>query len=165
MPKSLYFSHLFSNITFYMGNFWIQISTIYLAGIAGIWKGVPVGFAIQAHPLMTAFFTALGSITVVMVLLLAGEPLKRWILSRYSAGKLERKKGRMMRLMDRYGVAGVGLVASGLIGPVLSTLLGLVLIPKTRKLMFFLIAGVVLWSGLLTLVVSMGLTVMFSGSA
>ena len=71
----------------------------------------------------------------------------------------------MMRLMDRYGVAGVGLIASGLIGPILSTLLGLVLIRKTRKLMFFLIAGVVLWSGLLTLVVSMGLTVILGGTA
>jgi hypothetical protein len=148
-----------------MGNFWIQISTIYLAGITGIWKGVPVGFAIQAHPMMTALFTALGSITVVFVLLLAGEPLKKWILSRYSPGKLENKKGRMMRLMDRYGVAGVGLIASGLIGPILSTLLGLVLIRKTRKLMFFLIAGVLLWSSLLTLVVSMGLTMVLGAPA
>ena len=148
-----------------MGNFWIQSSTIYLAGITGIWKGVPVGFAIEAHPLMTPLFTALGSITVVLVLLIAGEPLKQWILRRYSTTKLELKKGRMMRLMDRYGVAGVGLIASGLIGPILSTLLGLVLIRKTRKLMFFLIAGVVLWSGLLTLVVSMGLTVILGGTA
>jgi membrane protein YqaA with SNARE-associated domain len=162
MKNSSYFSHPFSYITSIMGNFWIQISTIYLAGITGIWKGVPVGFAMEAHPLMTALFTALGSITVVLVLLTAGEPLKQRILSRYSSVKLEKKKNRMMRIMDRYGVAGVGLIATGLIGPILSTLLGLVLISKTRKLMFYLIAGVLLWSSLLTLLVSLGLTAIAS---
>jgi len=140
-----------------MGNFWIQGFTIYLAGITGIWKGVPVGFALQAHPVMTAIFTALGSITVVLILLFSGERLKKWILERYSARRLERKKGKLLRLMDRYGVAGLGLIASGVIGPVLSTLLGVVVIEKTRKLLVFLIAGVILWSGLLTILAGMGL--------
>lgn len=141
-----------------MGNFWVQITSIYLAGITGIWKGIPVGFALHAHPWLIALFTALGSFTMVLVLIFAGEPVQKWVLSRYSPRKLERKKGRMIRLMDRYGVAGLGLIGCGVIGPTLSTLLGLVLIRKTRKLMFFLIAGVVLWSALLTLLVSLGLT-------
>jgi hypothetical protein len=145
-----------------MGNFWIQSFTIYLAGITGIWKGVPVGFALQAHPVMTAIFTALGSITVVLILLFSGERLKKWILERYSTRRLERKKGKLLGLMDRYGVAGLGLIASGVIGPVLSTLLGVVVIEKTRKLLVFLIAGVILWSGLLTILAGMGLQFILS---
>mgnify|MGYP006303117303 CR=1 FL=1 len=141
-----------------MGNIWVQISTIYLAGITGIYKGIPVGFALHAHPVLTAAFTALGSITIVLVILLSGQPLKKWVVRQYGHHRLEKKKGKFIRMMDRYGVAGLGLVASGLIGPILSTILGITLIQKTRRLMIFLIAGIVLWSSLLTALASLGLT-------
>ncbi|MBS3806736.1 MAG: hypothetical protein KGY60_04475 [Bacteroidales bacterium] len=140
-----------------MGNLWVQISTIYLAGITGIWKGISVGFAIDAHPFVTAAFTALGSITVVLVLLLSGERLKKWVLGRFGEKHVEKQQGRFTRLMERYGVAVLGLIACGLIGPILSTLLGLALIKRTRRLMVFLLTGVVLWSGLITLMAATGL--------
>jgi len=133
-----------------MENLWVQISTIFIAGVTGIWKGVPVGFAIQAHPVLTGGFTALGSIALVMILLLSGEPLKQWILNRYGQKELERKKGKFSRLMDRYGVAGIGLIGSGLIGPLLSTLLGLIFISKPKRLIIFMIAGIIVWSSALT---------------
>src|SRR6056297_1451984 len=133
-----------------MENLWVQISTIFIAGVTGIWKGVPVGFAIHAHPLLTGGFTALGSIVLVMILLLSGEPFKQWILNRYGQKKLERKKGKFSRLMDRYGVAGIGLIGSGLIGPLLSTLLGLIFISKPKRLIIFMIAGIIVWSSALT---------------
>lgn len=140
-----------------MGNLWVQISTIYLAGITGIWKGIPVGFAIDAHPLVTAIFTALGSITVVLVLLFSGDPFKKWVLRRYGGKRIEKQQGRFTQLMERYGVAGLGLIACGVIGPILTTLLGLTLISRTRRLMVFLLAGVVVWSGLITLLTATGM--------
>jgi len=140
-----------------MENLWVQIFTIYLAGISGIWKGIPVGFALEAHPIVTAMFTALGSITVVLVLLFSGEKLKKWVLRRYGKKHLDKQQGRFTRLMERYGVAGLGLIACGVIGPILTTLLGLVLVSKIRRLMVFLLTGVVLWSGLLTLLATTGL--------
>lgn len=133
-----------------MENFWVQISTIFIAGVTGIWKGIPVGFAIHAHPLLTGGFTALGSIALVMVLLISGEPLKQWILNRYGQKKLERKKGKFSRLMDRYGVAGIGLIGCGVIGPLLSTLLGLIFVSKPKGLIPFLVAGIIIWSSGLT---------------
>lgn len=142
---------------FEMGTIWVQIATIYLAGITGIWKGIPVGFALQAPPLITGFFTALGSITAVVILLLSGERFKSWVMRRYGKARMDKQGGRFYRLMQRYGVVGLGLIASGVIGPILSTLLGVALIEKTRRLMIFLIAGVILWSGLITLMAAMGI--------
>jgi len=133
-----------------MESLWVQISTIFIAGVTGIWKGIPVGFAMQAHPLLTAGFTALGSIVLVMILLLSGEPFKQWILNRYGQKKLERNKGKFSRLMDRYGAAGIGLLGCGVIGPLLSTLLGLIFVRQPKKLIPFLIAGIILWSSGLT---------------
>lgn len=139
-----------------MGNLWVQISTIYLAGITGIWKGILVGFAIDAHPFVTAVFTALGSVTVVLVLLFSGEKLKEWLLRRFGKRHVEKQQGLFTHLMERYGVAGLGLIACGLIGPILTTLLGLALVKQTRRLMVFLLAGVVLWSGLITMLAITG---------
>ncbi|MBS3771294.1 MAG: hypothetical protein V5A59_08920 [Bacteroidales bacterium] len=138
-----------------MESLWVQISTIFIAGVTGIWKGIPVGFAMQAHPLLTAGFTALGSIVLVMILLLSGEPFKQWILNRYGQKKLERNKGKFSRLMDRYGVAGIGLLGCGVIGPLLSTLLGLIFVRKTKKLIPFLIAGIIFWSSGLTAIATL----------
>jgi hypothetical protein len=135
-----------------MENLWVQISTIFIAGVTGIWKGIPVGFAIQAHPLLTGGFTALGSIALVVIIVVSGEPLKQWILNRYGQKKLDRKKGKFSRLMDRYGIAGIGLIGCGMIGPLLSTLLGLIFVHKPKKLILFLIAGIIIWSSGLTAV-------------
>lgn len=139
-----------------MENLWVQISTIFIAGATGIWKGVPVGLAINAHPLVTAGFTALGSIAVVLFLFFSGKSLKKWILKRYGRKQLKKKEGRFSRLMDRYGVAGIGLIGCGVIGPILSTLFGLVLVKKPKRLLGFLIAGIVFWSSLLTILGEMG---------
>ena len=146
-------------LTYYcdMDNIWIQISTIYLAGVAGIWKGIPVGFALQTSPLITGLFTALGSITALVILLLSGERFKGWMMRRYGKRRMEKQRGRFYRLIQRYGVVGLGLIASGVIGPIMSTLLGVALVENTRRLMIFLIAGVVLWSGLITLLADIGI--------
>ena len=143
-----------------MENLWVQISTIFIAGITGIWKGVPVGFAMHANPLITGSFTALGSIALVFVLLVSGDSLKKWILGLYGQNKLRKKQGRFSQIMDRYGVAGIGLIGCGLIGPLLSTLLGLVLVNNPRRLILFLIFGILLWTGLLTLIASLGIGAM-----
>jgi hypothetical protein len=142
-----------------MENLWVQISTIFIAGVTGIWKGVPIGFAMHANPFITGSFTALGSIALVIVLLVSGEPFKQWILGLYGQNKLRKKQGKFSRIMDRYGVAGIGLIGCGLIGPLLSTLLGLVLVDNPKRLIAFLISGILLWTGLLTLIASLGIDV------
>ncbi|MFP4620584.1 MAG: hypothetical protein ACLFM7_04695 [Bacteroidales bacterium] len=133
-----------------MENFWIQILTIFIAGVTGIWKGIPVGFAINAHPLLTVGFTALGSIALVMLLLISGEPIKQWILKRYGLRKMEKKQGKFLRIMDRYGIAGIGLIGSGVIGPLLSTILGLILVHRIKRLIAFLVVGIIIWCSVLT---------------
>ncbi|MCF8336206.1 MAG: hypothetical protein K9H65_06360 [Bacteroidales bacterium] len=139
-----------------MENLWVQISTVFIVGATGIWKGVPAGLAINAHPVITAGFTALGSIAVVLALFFSGKSFKEWILKRYGREKLKKKEGRFSRLMDRYGVAGIGLIGCGVIGPILSTLFGLILVRETKRLLVSLIAGIILWSSLLTVLGEMG---------
>jgi len=140
-----------------MNKMFIQIATIYLAGITGLYKGVPVGFAIQASPYVTATFTALGSITAVFAIYFSGTSLKRWIINKFFSNNIEKKKSRFTRLMEHYGVVGLGLFAPGIIGPIITIILGILLVKQTKRLMIFLITGIVLWSAALTIVASISL--------
>ena len=140
-----------------MEDLWLAWLSIFIAGITGIWKGIPVGFALHAHPFAIAGFTALGSTAVVLFLVLSGDKVKNWIMNRYSDQKMTRSREKFSRIMDKYGVAGIGLIGCGLVGPIVSTIVGLILVQKTRRLILYLIIGVVLWSSLLTAVGEAGI--------
>lgn len=128
----------------------LRVLSIYLVGIAGIWKAVPVGILLKAHPLETASFTALGSITTVIVLFYSGEFVKKWVYNKWSKEKLENKKGRLAKIMEKYGTQGLGIMGPGLFGPITTIVVGLLLVKPTSRLMPYLIAGIILWSFLLT---------------
>ncbi|MGM0497356.1 MAG: hypothetical protein ACQESJ_05520 [Bacteroidota bacterium] len=140
-----------------MGTIIIQIVTIYLAGITGLYKGVPVGFAIQASPYLTAACTAIGSLTAVFVIYFSGTSLKKWIINNFGKKKIEKRKSRFTSIMERYGVVGLGLIATGIIGPIITIILGLMLVQETKRLMIFLSIGIVLWSVALTIIASISL--------
>jgi hypothetical protein len=98
----------------------------------------------------------LGSITAVLILNYGGESLKKWVLKKIGQDKLEKKKGKFTHLMDKYGVIGLGLIASGTIGPIATILLGLITLKDTSKLMIYLIIGIILWSIGLTFIAVIG---------
>lgn len=139
-----------------MENIIIRIASIYLVGITGIWKAIPVGIAMKAHPIETASFTALGSITTVYLLFYFGERVKSWVLKKWSKEKLEGKKGRLGQIMDKYGTAGLGIICPGLFGPITTIIVGLLIVKPTSKLMPYLVIGIILWSFLLTYVAVLG---------
>lgn len=151
-----FFSFSLPLLFIHMQKLLLQIGAIYLAGITGIYKGIPVGIAIKAHPILIAGLTALGSITTVLVINYSGTPFRNWIFCKIGMDKLEKKKGRFTDLMDRYGVIGLGLIASGTIGPIATILLGLITLKDTSRLMIYLVIGIILWSIGLTVVAVLG---------
>jgi membrane protein DedA with SNARE-associated domain len=129
-----------------------QIITIYIAGITGLYKGVPVGFAFQASPVLIALFTALGSVTIVLAIFFAGDQLKNRIIERFGKKKMEKKSGLFTRIMEKYGLVGLGIIAPGFIGPIGAIIMGLIMIQNTKLFLVYLIAGIFLWSIALTTV-------------
>ncbi len=142
-----------------MENFLIRSISIYLVGITGIWKAIPVGILLKAHPVETASFTALGSITTVIVLNYFGEKVKLWVIKKWSAKKLESKKGRFTHIMNKYGNVGLGIICPGLFGPITTIIVGLLVMKKTSALMPYLIAGITAWSFALTWIAVSGIHV------
>jgi len=48
--------------------------------------------------------------------------------------------------MDKYGVPGLGLMVTGLLGPFIALIIGMAVLDNTRKFLYYLLLGIVLWS-------------------
>lgn len=119
---------------------------VYLAGATGMWKGIPAGIVLGMHPIYNGIFTALGSITSVLMLYFAGDTFRNWVLKQYGHKRIEKRKSKFMKISDRYGAWGLGLITTGLLGPFTSLLLGFILIKDIRKFLIYLIIGIFIWS-------------------
>lgn len=124
--------------------------SVYLAGATGIWKGIPLGIAFNLPPWLNASLVALGATTAVLVLYSAGTKFRNWLLKKFSSKSMEHKKEKFKRWMDRYGVMGLGLMVTGLLGHLIALLLGMILVQNTRKFLLYLIAGILIWSFILS---------------
>ena len=119
---------------------------VYFAGITGLWKGIPLGIGLGLNPFYTGLFTALGSVTTVLILFIAGDNFRKWILSKYGSKRIAKKKAKFEGISERYGLWGLGLITSGLLGPYTSMLLGFILIKDIQKFLVYLIVGIFIWS-------------------
>jgi membrane protein DedA with SNARE-associated domain len=120
---------------------------IYLTGMLGIWKAVPVGFAVGTEPILTWLMTSLGAITSAIVLYFFGSKIKGYLdARRKKKERIRKKESRALRLFDRYGTAGLGFLGCLLMGPNMTMLIGLVIVKKPRKLLQWTIAGIVIWT-------------------
>ena len=118
---------------------------VYLTGALGIWKGVPLGIALNLPSVFTGLFTALGSMSTILVLFFAGDSVRQWILSKYGSKSIDKKKSKFLKLTNRYGVWVLGLISPGILGPIPTILLGLIFIKDTRKFLIYLLIGITLW--------------------
>ncbi|WP_430810249.1 MULTISPECIES: VTT domain-containing protein [unclassified Carboxylicivirga] len=119
---------------------------VYLAGAIGIYKGVPVGIALGLKPFITSLLVTLGATSSTLLVYFSGEPFRKWLMNKYASKSLEQKKAKFSRWMERYGVPGLGLMVTGLLGPFIALIIGMALLDETRKFLFFLLLGIVLWS-------------------
>ncbi len=110
-----------------------------------MWKGIPVGIALGIQPICNGLFTSLGSVSSVLILYFAGYNFRNWILKQYGQKRIEKKENKFMKLANRYGVLGLGLITTGLLGPFVSLILRFILLKDIRKFLFYLIAGIFIW--------------------
>lgn len=119
---------------------------LFLAGTTGIWKGIGLGLVIQSNPFEVGTFTALGSIISVLVLYFIGEKPRKWIIKTLFSNQLYKRKGKIQKIVQKYGSFGLGLLAPGPFGPFIPLLLGMMLLDNTKKFVAYLIIGIIIWS-------------------
>jgi len=119
---------------------------VYLAGATGIWKGIPVGVVMGLKPYVIATLVSMGAVSSALLVYFSGEPFRKWLLNKYGSKTFEQKKARFSAWMDKYGVPGLGLMVTGLLGPFIALIIGMAVLDNTRKFLYYLLLGIVLWS-------------------
>ena len=103
-----------------------------------LWAAVPAGVALGLPPILVWLATVAGA-PVCIVVVLAGERLRAWLVSRLGRGRA-REGGRLRSIWERYGVIGWGLLG-----------------PPRGRLLIWLGAGVALWTTILTVAAASGI--------
>ncbi len=135
-----------------------NLTVILFLGVLGIWKSVPVGFILNMHPVLVCTMTILGASLGVLLIYLIGSKLKRRILS--LSGKSNKTQQKINKIFDRYGVPGLGMLATLVVGPALTMALGLTIVKNGKNLLLWTNIGIVVWSVLLTLIGQVGVNIL-----
>jgi membrane protein DedA with SNARE-associated domain len=139
-------------------HFWV----IYLLGAAGIWKSIPTGFLLNISPVNICLFTILGAFSAVLLIYLLGSRVKVYISKRLHKSGMKKKSDRLENLFEKYGALGVGLLGTVIIGPNMTMALGLAVIKSERAILAWTLAGTALWSVVLTVLGSYGISMLES---
>jgi len=134
-----------------MGKIGIDSLLIFLVGMLGIWKAIPLGFLLNTNPVIIFIMTSLGAITSVLILYFFGNKIREYILKRRIKKRKNAKESRAKILFEKYGAAGLGFLGCLLMGPNMTMILGLVLVKSQKKLLYWTIAGIIIWTLALTI--------------
>ena len=117
-----------------------------VAGLAllDLWLAMPAAIALKLHSAAAALLIAVTSSLGVVLAVYSSGALR----ARFAAklGKESYLGGRTAKYMEKYGTVGIGLLAPVVLGPVLTCVCAIALGAKPRQLAMSTVAGVMLWS-------------------
>jgi hypothetical protein len=120
-----------------------------LAGLAlvDLWLAVPAALALKLQPGLAALLIAsTSSLGGVLAVYFSGG-LRNRFAAKFGNGSY--LGGRTTKYMEKYGTTGIGLLAPVVLGPILTCLCAIALGAKQRQLAISTVAGVMLWSSVI----------------
>jgi hypothetical protein len=133
----------------------LQLLGVFALSVVELWAAVPAGVALGLPPMLVWLATVAGALLCIVVVVLAGERLRGWLVSRLGRGRA-REGGRLRAVWERYGVIGWGLLGPLVLGAPLAAAVGVGLGAPRGRLLIWLGAGAVLWTTVLTVAVTFG---------
>ncbi len=125
----------------------VKALPIFGLSMIDIWGAVPIAYVLKFTPIQIVLLTIVGSIVGILVIILIGEPIKRWLAKRHTTN---RKESAIKRIWLKYGVIGLGLIAPIVSGSSIGMAVGLIFGAKTGKLLFWMSVGIIFWCIVLT---------------
>ena len=128
------------------------------------WSAIPAGLALGLHPITVIFITSTSYISGIILILLPARSVREWVLRRFDKNlDTSTHDDRLyMKLWERYGVIGFGLIAPMTVGAQLGAMLGVALNISRNQLIVWMSIGVIVWSVGLTLLAVAGVTLVTS---
>jgi len=132
----------------------IKFITVTGLGILELWAAIPAGTALKLHPLLNGIASAVGAIIGAVLVIFFGDRLRTWLLKKKEKG--EKKKGRIYKIWEKYGVIGLGMLSPLITGAPLGAAIGISLGASPRRLIIWMSIGIVIWTILLTTISTLG---------
>lgn len=134
-----------------------SILIIFIASVAELWLGIPLGLVMGINPIIIAIVAAAGAILAAICVTLLGDNLRARLL-RWKYGDEEAlKETRLYNVWNKYGVIGLGLLSPLIFGAPLGAAVGIALGAQKKGLILWMSIGIIIWSIGLTVAGSMGL--------
>ena len=128
------------------------------------WPAIPAGLALGLHPLAVILITSSSYISGILLFVLPSQSVRQWAMNRFGKNldNATSDDRFIMRLWNRYGVIGFGLIAPMTTGAQIGTIIGIALNIPRRKLILWMSIGVIMWAVGLTLLAVAGVSLVSS---
>ena len=125
-----------------------------VAGLATfeIYAAIPAGFAFGLPPIVIFLASLVGGILGVFVAAYLGDKIKSWV-NQFRKNKVEKTKkepGFVLKIWEKYGVIGLGLLGTMSVGAPISIGIGVGFNVPTNKMVFWCSLGVLIRCALFT---------------
>ena len=146
------------------------LSAIFGWAFFSFWSAIPAGIALQVAPPIVAMTVVLSYASGVLLVVLAGVPLRQRIQKRFLKGDTDltitdaaEHRNRAIRWAQqawaRFGLVGLALLAPMTLGSQLGALVGLAFGAHPVRLVIAMTLGAALWAGVITSAIVTGLMV------
>jgi membrane protein DedA with SNARE-associated domain len=136
-----------------------QLFIVFAIGILGIWKSIPIGLVMKMHPLWICIMTIMGAMLGILIIMLIGSKIKNYFSKWMKVSSMEKKENRLLRLFNKYGVHGLGILGTLIMGPNMTMALGMTIVYKPRVLFFWTSIGIIIWTTTLTYLGYLGISI------
>ena len=135
---------------------WSGLTTAFGLGFIYFIAAIPAGVAAGANAWLAGAAAALGYVAGGTVVLVAGAPLREWLVRKLRI-PVERDPSKLIwRMWERGGLMGLCLVAPVTIGPQATAVIALAVGERTPKIVAFIALGVAPWCVAFALLMAFG---------
>lgn len=117
-----------------------------------IYAAIPAGFAFELSPFVIFFASLIGGLLGVFVAAYLGDKIKS-LVKKFRKAKVAKSKaepGFVLKIWEKYGVVGLGLLGTMTVGAPISIGIGVGFNVPTNKMVFWCSLGVILRCALFT---------------
>lgn len=124
-----------------------------------IYAAIPAGFAFKLNPLVIFTASAIGGLVGVFVAAYLGDKIKTWLqkFRKTSSEKPKKEPDFILKIWEKYGVIGLGLMGTMTVGAPISIGVGVGFNVPTNKMVFWCSLGVLIRCVLFTAIGHYGL--------
>ena len=124
-----------------------------------IYAAIPAGFAFKLHPFEIFSYSVLGCLIGVFVAAYLGDIIRKWVskVRKNKVNKETKEPGFVLKIWQKYGVIGLGLLGTMSVGAPISIGIGVGFNVPTNKMVFWCSLGVILRCAIFTAIGYYGL--------